>query len=382
MPATVWLLGLTSLLTDASSDMIVPLLPSFLTTAVGAGPAFVGLIEGVADAVASCLRLVSGAVSDRIARRKPLIVLGYGLASVARPLVALATAPAHVLLVRVVDRFGKGVRTAPRDALIADVAPEGASGRAFGLQRAMDHAGAKLGPLMAAGLLAMGAPLRGVFALAAVPAALAFVAVLCVREPQRARESDATRFRPRFAWPRGPLRTLLVVMLVFAIGNATDGFLLLRAQELGVPLALIPLLWAAHHACKVMSTLAGGALADRFGRLPVILSGWLAFTAAYVGMALASEAWHAWLLLLLYGLYHGLSEPAEKALVKDLASADERGSAFGAYTFVTGIASLPAGIITGVLWQRFGSAIALSCSAALAALACALLVAWSLRRRA
>jgi MFS family permease len=383
MPATVWLLGLTSLLTDASSDMIVPLLPAFLTQVIGAGPAFVGLVEGVADAVAAVLRLISGAISDRMSRRKPLVVLGYGVAGLVRPLVALATTPFHVLAVRVVDRFGKGVRSAPRDALIADVAPEGAAARAFGIHRAMDHAGAMLGPLIAAGLLATGAPLRRVFALAAIPAAFALVAVLFVREPAHAPATSApTSALPawRLGWPAGPLGGFLVVVLIFAIGNATDGFLLLRAQELSVPLALIPILWAMHHACKVLSTLVGGTLADRVGRVPVIASGWLSFAAAYVGMALASEAWHAWALMLLYGLYHGLSEPAEKALVRDLASAQDRGRAFGAYTFVTGIASLPAGIITGVIWQRFGSAAALACSAALAVVACALLVAWNGRR--
>ena len=382
LPKAVWLLGWTSLLTDVSSDMIVPLLPLFLTQVLGGAAWFVGLVDGVADAVSAVLRLVAGRLSDRMGRRKPLVVAGYGLAGFARPLVALAAAPWQVLAIRVADRFGKGLRSGPRDALIADVAPPELVGRAFGVQRAMDHAGAMLGPLVAAGLLAAGFELRTVFAWAALPAVLAFACALRVRESARTESSPAPAV-PRSPaagwWPRGRLGSLLLVMLVFAVGNATDGFLLLRLHELGLSAALVPASWALHHACKVGSTLLGGRLADRGGRVGLIVTGWLAFAATYAGLAVCTSAWQGVALLVAYGLYHGLSEPAEKALVRDLAAAADRGRAYGAYHSVLGFASLAAGLLTGLLWTRFGSAVALGTSAALAVAASIALLEW--RRR-
>jgi MFS family permease len=367
---TVRSLGLVSLLTDASSEMIYPLLPAFLTGPLRAGPAFLGVVEGLAETVAAVLKVLSGGVSDRLRRRKPLVVAGYSLSSVVRPLVALATVPAHVLAVRVVDRVGKGVRSAPRDALLAEVVPREDRGRAFGVQRAMDHAGAVVGPLLASAALLATNDVRGVFALAAIPAALAVATlVLGVREeprrPAPLPESASTG--------SGPLEPALVrylgVLAVFTLGNSSDAFLLLRAQEAGVGVAAIPALWALHHLVKAAASAWGGALSDRVGRRRVILGGWGVYALAYAGFAAASSSLAVVALFAFYGLYHALTEGAERALVADLAPRTTSGRAFGLFHAVTGAALLPASLLTGVLWQRFGAPVALGTGAALAALA-------------
>src|SRR5688572_18941161 len=263
----LWL-GIVSLLTDLSSEMIYPLLPFFLTYVLGAGPAFLGVVEGVAEATASLLKLASGWFSDRIGRCKPLVLAGYAIASVMRPLVAIATAPWHVLWIRFADRVGKGIRSAPRDVLLVDAVEPGARGAAFGFHRAADHAGAVLGPLVAAGILLLApANYRLVFALAAIPAALSVVILwLKVRESSPAVTSP--RIQPAFGGFGGlppALRTFLLIVFLFTLGNATDAFLLLRAQQLGVPLALIPALWAVLHISKMTWSVPGGMLADRIG---------------------------------------------------------------------------------------------------------------------
>ena len=383
LPAAVVLLGFTSLLTDASSEMIFPLLPVFLAT-MGAAPWILGLIEGVADAISSFLRLWSGSLADRLARRKPLVVAGYSIATFVRPLVGFATSPWHVLLVRAADRVGKGIRSSPRDALIADAAPPGQAGRAFGFHRAMDHAGAVVGPLLATGLLAIGLEVRDVFFAAIVPGALALVMVLLVKEPPRASPPTPTptpTLPPASSSTPLPrrLRAYCVVLAVFALGNATDAFLLLRARELGVPDALIPTLWMVLHVVKVASSTVFGGVSDRVPRTTLIVVGWLVYAATYVGLAFATTALHAWVLFVVYGLYHGLCEPAEKALVKDLAPVDARGRAYGAYNFTVGIMAVPAGLLCGVLWTQVSSLAALSTGAALALVAAALLVVWSRR---
>jgi MFS family permease len=374
LPTQVKALGVVSLLTDASSEMIYPLLPAFLTGTLRAGPAFLGLVEGAAEAVASALKIVSGRISDRSARRKPLVVAGYALASAARPLVALATAPVHVLAIRIVDRIGKGVRGAPRDALIAEVTDPRARGRAFGFHRAMDHAGAVVGPLLASALLWLAVDLRTVFALAAVPAALSLaVLVLGVREPPRA---DAARHAPVTGpAPGHALWRYLGVLALFTLGNSSDAFLLLRAQQAGVALAALPALWAFHHAIKASASTHGGMLSDRVGTRPAIVAGWMVYAATYAGFALASQAWHAWALFGVYGLFHALTEGAERALVADLAGADARGRAFGYFHAVTGGMLLPASLLTGAVWQWKGPAAALGLGAALAGVAALLLLA-------
>lgn len=377
MPRAVLLLGLTSLLTDVGGEMIFPLLPAFLAT-LGAGPAFLGLLEGVADATASGLKLVAGAASDRAPRRKPFVVFGYGLAGLVRPLVALATAPWHVLAVRVLDRIGKGVRTAPRDALISAAVPDAMAGRAFGLHRAMDHAGAVIGPALAALLLSAGLVERQLFLLAALPGIAALVAVLLVPEATRVPAPVEVEAN---APPPARFGSWLAILALFSLGNSSDAFLLLRASELGLSGAELPLLWMAFHVVKLLASFAGGALADRVDRGRLVASGWLVYAGSYLAFGLATQAWHAIAIFLAYGVFHGLTEPAEKALVKGLAPKAKQGRAFGLYHLILGGAAIPAGLLTGGLWQLGGAGLALSCSAAIAAAAAIALFGWTRRAR-
>ena len=378
----LWL-SIVSLLTDLSSEMIYPLLPFFLTSVLGAGPALLGLIEGIAETTASLLKLASGWFSDRIGRRKSLVLIGYGLASVARPLIALATAPWQVLVIRFSDRVGKGIRTAPRDALIAESVPQQVHGTAFGLHRAADHAGAVLGPLAASALLfVLPERYRLVFALAALPALLSvFVVIWKVRDT-----GLTTRLTPRaefrgFGGLGRPFYAFLIVVLVFTLGNATDAFLLLRAQQLGVPLALIPLLWAVLHVSKMVCNVAGGRLADRWGARPAIVSGWIVYALTYTGFALASGPMHAWLLFIVYGLFYGLTEAPEKALVAAVAPSGQRGAAFGAYHFSIGVGALPASALFGLVWLKLGAAAAFALGATLAVCAAVALALLNVRKR-
>ncbi len=374
-------LGAVSLLTDVASEMIYPLLPLFLTTVLMAGPATLGAIEGVAESTAALVKLAAGLHSDRARRRKPLIVFGYGLAALARPLVAIASTPGYVLLIRFTDRVGKGLRGAPRDALIADSTAPDQRGRAFGLQRSMDHTGALLGPLLATALLA-GAhlPLRTVFALAAIPGlAGALLVVWKVREAGSVPAADAVAKAPARtldAIPRGPLRRYLVILLLFTLGNSSDAFLLLRASDLGVRAAYLPLLWAWFHVVKAGSTFPLGALSDRMDRRRLIIAGWIVYALVYLGFARATEAWHAWALFAAYGLFYGLTEGVEKALLADLAPAHARAGAFGWHAFALGAGALPASVIFGALWQGAGPLWAFGLGAALAGASALLL--WAL----
>lgn len=367
LPRAVKTLGLVSLLTDASSEMIYPLLPAFLTGTLKASPAFLGVVEGLAEAVAAFVKIGSGALSDRVARRKPVVVAGYGLSSLTRPLVALATAPVHVLAVRLLDRVGKGVRSAPRDALLAEVTAPEDRGRAYGFHRAMDHTGAMIGPLLASAALLVTHDLRTVFALAAIPAALAVAALIfLVREPAR---SEVGPPGPRVAASATgdlggrPFRLYLLVLAVFTLGNSSDAFLLLRAQEAGVSLAFIPLLWSFHHLVKAGTSTLGGTLSDRWGRRRTILGGWAVYGLAYAGFALARSPLQVVSLFGVYGLFHALTEGPERALVADLTGSTGRGRAFGLFHAVTGAMLLPASILTGVLWQTWGAATALGAGA-------------------
>jgi MFS family permease len=371
----ILILGLVSLLTDVSSEMIYPLLPLFLTSVLGAGPAFLGVIEGVAESTAALLKLVSGIWSDRVRRRKRLVLAGYGLSSLARPLVAVATGPLAVLGIRFADRIGKGLRTSPRDALIADsVAPE-LRGRAYGFHRSMDHAGALIGPLLATALLARWThDLRVVFALAAIPGFLA-VLLIVVKVREAAVAEGFLRGNGSFlrTLPRGPMRRFLLILLLFTLGNSTDAFLLLRAGNLGVSAVSIPLLWAFFHVVKMASALPFGALSDRFGRRGMILAGWGVYALAYLGFARATTQGQIWALFAFYGLFYGFTEGTEKALLADMVPPEERGSAFGWYHCAIGIGALPASLIFGGLWQHFGATAAFGLGAGLAALAALLL---------
>jgi MFS family permease len=386
-------LAAVSFLTDVSSEMIYPLLPLFLSSVLGASTGAIGAIEGAAESTSALLRLASGWWSDRMRRRKPLVLAGYAISALARPLVALAGSAAHLLAVRVTDRVGKGIRGAPRDALIADSVPVALRGRAFGFHRASDHAGAVVGPLIAFALLRWsGASLREVFWLAAVPGAAAVLVIaVFVREEARAGGPPRTQNAGAAAAPHHPSdvpradlppagaqapaapRALgrrfwayLVAVAVFTLGNSTDAFLLLRATELGVPVAIVPLLWAAFHVVKSASSTPGGALSDRLGRRPVIVAGWLLYAAVYLGFGHATAAWHVWALFGAYGVFFGLTEGAEKALVADLVPAGRRGAAFGWYNLAVGVVALPASLLFGLVWQRAGATAAFTMGGALA----------------
>ena len=377
----VLVLAAVSFLTDASSEIIYPLLPIFLTTALGASASAVGAIEGVAETTSALLKLASGWWSDRVSRRKPLVVAGYALASLARPLVALAQSATQVLAIRVTDRVGKGVRGAPRDALIAESVDPRIRGRAFGVHRSADHAGAVVGPLVAFALLRWEQlELRTVFLLAAIPGVLSvLVLILGVRETARAVPSvpqPASVARPRAGVPLGrAFWTFLASVFLFTLGNSTDAFLILRANQLGVSVALVPVLWAALHVVKSAASIPGGALSDRLGRKPLILVGWATYAAVYFGFGRATESWQAWALFLAYGLFFGLTEGTERAMVADLVGRDRRGTAFGWYNLAIGIGALPASLLFGVVWDRLGPTAAFDVGAALAVAAAVVLAA-------
>ena len=370
LPRNVKALGLVSLLNDASSEMIFPLLPTFVTRVLGAAPMALGIIEGAAEAVSAVMKVAAGRLSDRTARRKPIVLAGYGLASLARPLLALTSAAGQVLGLRVVDRIGKGIRSGPRDALIAEATPAEQRGRAFGFHRAMDHAGALIGPLLASAVLLVRDDLRLVFGLAAVPAAIALlVLLLYVRETGDAARGSGT---PAAEAPRPASRALplyLGVLAVFTLGNSSDAFLLLRAQEAGVALALVPLLWSFHHLVKSVVSTPAGALSDRIGRKAAIVIGWSVYAASYAGFARATQAWHFWALFAVYGLFHAFAEGPERALLADLAGHTTRGRDFGWFHAVSGGMQLPASLLTGYLWQAYGAATALGTGAVLAGVA-------------
>jgi MFS family permease len=364
-------LGAVSFFTDASSEMIYPLLPLFITTTLGGSALFVGAIEGTADSVSALLKLASGWLSDRTRRRKPLVVAGYVLASAVRPLVAIAQTVTHVLLIRVVDRLGKGIRGAPRDALIADSVEPSMRGRAFGFHRAADHAGAVVGPLIVFVLISqLGMGLRTIFWLATIPAALAVITlIVAVREVPPAEPAPAPSSSPTLAPPSrlgGRFFAYLAMLLLFTLGNSTDAFLLLRATELGIGTALLPVLWAMLHLVKTVSSTPGGILSDRLGRKPVIVAGWMVYAVVYLLFGHASDAWHIWALFAIYGVYFGLTEGVERALVADLVPAARRGAAFGWYNLAIGLGALPASVIFGAIYDRYGAVTAFTVGAAAA----------------
>jgi len=360
-------LSLVSFLTDVASEMTYPLIPIFLSTVLGVRATAVGAIEGAAESTAALLKLASGWLSDRVPRRKPLVLLGYGLASVVRPLIGLAQSTTQVLGIRVADRVGKGIRTSPRDALIADSVDPAIRGRAFGFHRASDHAGAMVGPLLAFAFLRWGdLDLRQLFLWTIVPGLLAVAAlVFGVREVPREPKPRETAFDPKVALGKR-FWAFLAVLFVFTLGNSTDAFLLLRASDLGVKAALIPILWAMLHAVKSVSSTPGGALSDRIGRRPLLVSGWIVYAVVYFLLGRAGAQWHAWALFAVYGIYFGLTEGVEKALVADLVPADRRGSAFGWYNLALGLGALPASLIIGAIWDRWGAPVAFTFGAAMA----------------
>ncbi|HLG21063.1 MAG TPA: MFS transporter [Bdellovibrionota bacterium] len=369
---TVFVLGVVSLLTDLSSEMIYPLLPVFLSNVLGAEAVALGMIEGVAEATASIMKVFSGIWTDRAGKRKPLIVWGYGLAGFARPLIGLAGAWPHVLFLRFADRIGKGIRTSPRDALIADVTEPADRGSAYGVQRSMDHIGGVLGPLVAAGCMSFfGIPLRTVFVLAAVPAVLAFATLIFgVREPARHATVKSSAVVPG-QWKNldRNFRFFLLSVFLFTLGNSADAFLLLRLTNSGVEPAWIALLWSLHHVVKTTSTYYGGRVSDRLGRRPMIVVGWIYYAVIYGGFALIDGTTALIAIFLAYGAYFGFCEPSERALIADLAPTELRGTAFGVFHFIVGIGALPASALFGLIWKYWGSSAAFLTGAVLALLA-------------
>jgi MFS family permease len=375
LPRVVWLLGFASLLNDVSSEAIFPLLPMFLAS-LGAPMRYLGLIEGSADALASLIKVAAGRLSDRGPRRL-LVAGGYAIPAIARAGIAAAAAPWHVLAARLFDRAGKGIRSGPRDALIADSVPPSGRGRAFGLNRSLDHLGAALGPILASALLATGAGMRTIFLVASAFGLMApIVLFFRLREnEQLVDRSGPVDTRAKTGTLRAGYFPYLGVCVLFALGNSSDAFLLVRAREAGWSGAALPLLWAFHHLVKSMAALPGGALSDRHSRGVVVSFGWAAYAMTYVGFGLASARWQIVVLFLVYALYHGLAEGAERAIIADLSERGARGRAYGLYHGLIGFAALPAGLGTGWVWDRWGAAWAFGINATCAALASTILFA-------
>jgi MFS family permease len=369
-------LGLVSFLNDAASDMIYPLLPVFLTQVLGAGPASLGLIEGVAESSVSLFKLFSGVLSDRFRNRKSWIVAGYGVSNLVRPLMAVASTWPQVLLLRFADRIGKGLRTSPRDALVADAVSPDQRGRAYGYHRAMDHAGAVVGPLVAACfLITWNLPLRTVFLLSAIPGTLCLLLILFGLKRNASSLAAPPPFRPREAWRQLPptLKHFLSVFFIFTLGNASDAFLILKAKNLGLSTALILVLWSFFHVVKSGTSFLGGRLSDRVGRRGLLVAGWGIYAAVYAGFAFAKSPVQVWMLFGIYGLFFGLTEGVERALVADFAPGVLRGSVFGLYHLISGVASLFASLIFGLLWKWGGDPLAFLVGAGFALLAAAAL---------
>ena len=365
LPRQAKLFGWVSLLNDFASDMIYPLLPAFVTGVLGGGPQALGALDGAAEFAAAFVKLGSGRLADRQRSRGPLIVLGYFVAVVVRPVIAVTGAAWQVIGLRVVDRLGKGLRTPPRDALIADVTPATLRGRAFGLQRGMDHAGAVMGPIVAWWLLASGsANVRAVIGASVVPGVLVLMLAVWAVKDGRGRQRVVEELpRPSSAALSRPLPPALFAISFFYLLRMPDTLIILRSQELGVPVAVVPLLWAAVHVVRSSSSFVGGEASDRLGPVRTMWVGWLVYAALAAAMALAGTAAAAWGLFLALGLVAGLTESPERALVARFAG-ERQGSGFGLYHGTTGFAALVGGVGLGAVFQRYGAGSAFVVSAA------------------
>ena len=365
LPRQVKLFGAVSLLNDFASEMVYPLLPAFVTGVLGGGAIALGALDGAADAAAALVKLGAGRLADRPARRGPLIVIGYFVAAAIRPVIAVTAAAWQVVGLRVVDRLGKGLRTPPRDALIADVTPAAMRGRAFGLQRGLDHVGAVIGPLVAWWMLSSGADVRTVILASIVPGVLVLVlAVGAVRGGKRREEAVARDAVPPPIAPDRRPSPAVIAIGIFYLVRMPETLIILHAQRLGIAVALVPLLWAAVHVVKAATSFAGGALSDRIGPARTMWIGWLSYVALAAGMAFAKGPAAGWVLFLALGVVAGLTESPERALVAE--GLGPRGSGFGVYHALTGIAALVGGLVLGVVFQETTGATAFFVSAAAA----------------
>lgn len=366
LPRTVIVVGFVSLLNDFASEMVTPLIPLLLTTMLGAGPMALGFIEGLADTTTNLLKLWAGRRSDMARqRRKPFMLFGYALSNLVRPLIGFSESWLMVLGIRVTDRVGKGLRSAPRDAMLADVIPDGMAARAYGLTRALDHTGAVLGALVAAAVVYWGTErLDLVIAFSAIPGLFAILLIVFgIREPVRHTASLELLAPLRWRGLSAKTRAYLVALGLFALGRIPETFLLLRGHELGMSVVQLLLLWAAMHIVKVLTAEGAGRLADRNGRRPVLLAGYTVYILALTGLAFTTSVSHLWLLSLTLGLHFGLTEGAERALVRDLAPSTEHGTAFGWFYMIVGLAAIPAGLLLGGLWMLWDAKVAFLVSA-------------------
>lgn len=353
----VFFTGLVSLLMDVSSEMVYPLLPLFLTNVLGATKTTVGIIEGIAEATASLLKIFSGWVSDKFGKRKLLMGLGYGISTVSRPIIALASTWFSVLGARFVDRVGKGVRTAPRDAIIAESTPEYKLGLAFGFHRTMDTIGAVIGPGLAFILLYLTSEnMRFVFLASTIPGILAVAVIIFFlkEKAKKAREKGAEIPRLTLASFDGKFRSYLFVIAIFSLGNFADAFLLLQAQNLGIRQEIIPIVYLLFNIVYALSSAPIGAFADRIGLRTVVLAGFISYSVIYFLVANAFSPVHMWILFPLYGVYKAMTEGVQRAFLSTLAPKERKATAFGVYHTVTGLMLLPASIIAGRLWDAFG----------------------------
>jgi MFS family permease len=363
LPRNVWATALTSFFADVSSDMIFNLLPLFLVNVLGVRTPVIGLIEGIAESAASLLKIFSGWLSDRLGRRKRLAVIGYGLSALAKPLLYVTTAWSGVLFVRTADRVGKGIRTAPRDALIADSIDERHRGLAFGVQRAGDTFGAFTGLAIALGivlatqaqsLILTRETFQIIVLVGSVPAVLAVVALAFGAREVAAPASARSAPRLTLAGLPPTFRRFLGIVVIFTLGNSADAFLILRAQERGMSVPGVLAMLMTFNLIYAFLSSPAGALSDRLGRRRVIALGWGVYALMYLGFALATETWHMWGLYALYGVYYAAFEGTAKAFIADLVPAETRATAYGAYSAAVGLVVLPASLIAGILWQGIG----------------------------
>ena len=380
LPRTVWIIGLISLVNDTASEMLYPLMPLYLTSVMMAGPKALGIIEGIAEASSSIVKLISGVIVDQTKKSKPWIIIGYSLAGIGRPLIAIAHSWLWVLMIRFTDRVGKGLRSSPRDALLAESVPENQRGITFGLHRSMDNAGAVIGPLLASLFLFLNIPLKEIFLWAIIPGLITVALTFAIKEPVREIVSTAQPFSWSLAGLPIPFKRYLLVAGIFALGNSSDMFLLLRAREAGVAQEQIPLLWAA---VSFITTVCGtplSALSDSFGRRHFILVAWAVFGCFYIAMGLPGiSTYQIFILFVFYGLFKAATEGVEKALVADLAPKGLSGTAFGWFNLTTGLMLLPASLIFGWIYESWAPLYAFMFSGACAISAFLLMAFWVFR---